>query len=98
MSTSRIARITTMAATVPPRHLVTVLRLPSWRPSPVALAEYDWSPMGPPDASRVVVVTADEDDRHAGDNVLTSVLSTHLSHRVARTPLTHCSLARYLAE
>jgi phosphatidylinositol-3-phosphatase len=46
----------------------------------------------------VVIVTADEDDRHSGNTVLTSVLTPALSHRVATTPLTHYSLTRYIAE
>lgn len=45
-----------------------------------------------------VVVTADEDDRHSGNVVLTSVLSTHLSGKVVSTHLTHYSLTRYIAE
>ncbi len=44
----------------------------------------------------VVIVTADEDDKHSDDTVLTSVLSTRLSHKVVSTPLTHYSLTRYL--
>jgi hypothetical protein len=43
-------------------------------------------------------VTADEDDRHSGNVVLTSVLSSHLSHKVVSTPLTHYSLTRYVAQ
>jgi hypothetical protein len=46
----------------------------------------------------VVVVTADEDDKHSGNEVLTSVLSTRLSHKVVTDPLTHYSLSRYLSE
>lgn len=46
----------------------------------------------------VVVVTADEDDKSSGNAVLTSVLSTRLSHEVVTTPLTHYSLTRYLAQ
>jgi hypothetical protein len=46
----------------------------------------------------VVVVTADEDDKHSGNVVLTSVLTPRLSHKVVRTPLTHYSLTRFLAE
>ena len=46
----------------------------------------------------VVVVTADEDDRHSGNVVLTSVLSSRLSHKVVSTPLTHYSLTRYIAQ
>jgi phosphatidylinositol-3-phosphatase len=46
----------------------------------------------------VVVVTADEDDKLSDNAVLTSVLSTRLSHKVVTTPLTHYSLTRYLAQ
>jgi acid phosphatase len=46
----------------------------------------------------VVVVTADEDDKKSGNAVLTSVLSTRLSHKVVTSPLTHYSLSRYLSE
>lgn len=44
----------------------------------------------------VVVVTADEDDRRAGNAVLTTVLSPRLSHKVVTAPLTHYSLTRYM--
>lgn len=44
----------------------------------------------------VVVVTADEDDRHSGNLVLTSVLTPALSHTVVHTPLTHYSLTRFI--
>ena len=46
----------------------------------------------------VVVVTADEDDRHAGNTVLTSVLTPRLHHKVVTTPLTHYSLTRFIAQ
>lgn len=46
----------------------------------------------------VVVVTADEDDKASGNAVLTSVLTTALSHRVVDTPLTHYSLTRFIAQ
>jgi acid phosphatase len=46
----------------------------------------------------VVIVTADEDDRHSGNVVLTSVLSSRLSHKVVSSPLTHYSLTRYIAQ
>jgi acid phosphatase len=46
----------------------------------------------------VVVVTADEDDRHSGNLVLTSVLTPQISHKVVSTPLTHYSLTRYIAQ
>lgn len=44
----------------------------------------------------VVVVTADEDDRHHGNVVLTSVLTPHLSHVVVRRRLDHYSLTRFI--
>lgn len=44
----------------------------------------------------VVVVTADEDDRSAGNVVLTSVLSPRLHHKVVHTRLNHYSLTRYI--
>ncbi len=46
----------------------------------------------------VVVVTADEDDTHSGNAVLTSVLTPDLSHEVVHVPLTHYSLTRYLCQ
>jgi predicted small lipoprotein YifL len=46
----------------------------------------------------VVVVTADEDDRHAGNTVLTSVLTPRLHHKVVTTSLTHYSLTRFIAQ
>ena len=46
----------------------------------------------------VVVVTADEDDKHSGNVVLTSVLTPRISHKVVRTPLTHYSLTRFIAK
>ena len=46
----------------------------------------------------VVVVTADEDDRHSGNRVLTSVLTPRVSHKVVDTELNHYSLTRYIAE
>lgn len=45
-----------------------------------------------------VVVTADEDDRRSGNEVLTSVLSTRLSGKVVTSRLTHYSLTRYVAQ
>lgn len=44
----------------------------------------------------VVVVTADEDDRSAGNVVLTSVLSPRLHHKVVHTRLNHYSLTRFI--
>jgi acid phosphatase len=44
----------------------------------------------------VVVVTADEDDKHSGNTVLTSVLTPRLHHAVVSTPLTHYSLTRFI--
>ncbi|MBV9831530.1 MAG: hypothetical protein JOZ82_08015 [Marmoricola sp.] len=46
----------------------------------------------------VVVVTADEDDTHSGNRVLTSVLSPRLHHKVVATPLDHYSLTRFIDE
>ena len=46
----------------------------------------------------VVIVTADEDDHHSGNTVLTSVLTPRVSHRVVTTELTHYSLTRFLAQ
>ena len=46
----------------------------------------------------VIIVTADEDDKHSGNTVLTSVLTPALSHKVTDTPLTHYSLTRYLCQ
>ncbi|MDX6299508.1 MAG: phosphatidylinositol-3-phosphatase [Nocardioidaceae bacterium] len=46
----------------------------------------------------VVIVTADEDDHRAGNNVLTSVLTPALHHKVVGGPLNHYSLTRYIAE
>jgi acid phosphatase len=46
----------------------------------------------------VVVVTADEDDGHSGELVLTSVLNRRLSGVVVDTPLDHYSLTRYIDE
>ncbi len=43
-----------------------------------------------------VVVTADEDDRSAGNVVLTSVLATQLHHKVVRKALNHYSLTRFI--
>ena len=45
-----------------------------------------------------VVLTADEDDRTAGNRVLTVVAHPSLSHVVVRTPMTHYSLTRLYAE
>jgi phosphatidylinositol-3-phosphatase len=46
----------------------------------------------------VVVVTADEDDKHSGNTVLTSVLTPALTGKVVDTPLTHYSLTRFIAD
>ena len=43
-----------------------------------------------------IVITADEDDRHAGNRVLTVVASRYQSHRVVSTPLNHYSLTRFI--
>jgi acid phosphatase len=44
-----------------------------------------------------VVVTADEDDGHHGNRVLTVVANPALRHEVVRRPLTHYSLSRAYA-
>jgi acid phosphatase len=46
----------------------------------------------------VVVVTADEDDLHSGQTVLTSVLTPRLDHVVVSARLTHYSLTRFIAQ
>jgi|tagenome__1003787_1003787.scaffolds.fasta_scaffold20981226_6 hypothetical protein len=46
----------------------------------------------------VVVVTADEDDKHSGNTVLTSVLTPRLSGKVVDRSLTHYSLTRFIAD
>lgn len=43
-----------------------------------------------------IVITADEDDRHAGNKVLTVVASRYQQHKVVGTPLTHYSLTRFI--
>jgi phosphatidylinositol-3-phosphatase len=63
------------------------------RTLPDVLSSHDFS-----SGRLTVVVTADEDDRHSGNVVLTSVLSTHLSGKVVSTHLTDYSLTRYIAE
>ncbi len=45
-----------------------------------------------------VVITADEDDRHLGNRVLTVVAAASLDHAVVDTPLTHYSLSAFLSE
>ena len=45
-----------------------------------------------------IIVTFDEDDHTADNNVLTTVIAPTVSHVVADTPLTHYSLSQYLAE
>ena len=45
-----------------------------------------------------IVVTADEDDHHQSNTVLTAVLQRDLRHRVVHTALTHYSLSRLYAE
>lgn len=45
-----------------------------------------------------VVITADEDDRAHGNQVLTVVAQSDLSHVVVKKPLTHYALTRALAE
>jgi acid phosphatase len=43
-----------------------------------------------------IVITADEDDHHQGNTVLTVVASRYQQHRVVGTPLTHYSLTRFI--
>lgn len=45
-----------------------------------------------------IVVTFDEDDRTAGNTVLTTVIAPTVSSERATTPLNHYSISRYLAE
>ena len=45
-----------------------------------------------------VVVTADEDDRHLGNKVLTVVANAGLRHVVARASLTHFSLSGFMSQ
>lgn len=45
-----------------------------------------------------VVVTADEDDRHSGNKVLTLVASRYQEHKVVRQRLTHYSLTRFIED
>ena len=45
-----------------------------------------------------VVVTADEDDRHSGNKVLTLVASRYQEHKVVRERLTHYSLTRFIED
>jgi acid phosphatase len=45
-----------------------------------------------------IVVSADEDDRHSGNKVLTVVATKHQSPRVVSTPLTHYSLTGFLED
>lgn len=45
-----------------------------------------------------VVITADEDDHHQDNLVLTAVIHPSLEHTVVDTPLTHLSLSRLLSE
>lgn len=44
----------------------------------------------------VVVVTADEDDKHSGNRVLTAVLTPRIAHKVVSSALTHYSLTRFI--
>jgi hypothetical protein len=60
---------------------------------PDVLASHDFS-----SGRLAVVVTADEDDKSSGNAVLTSVLSTRLSHKVVTAHLTQYSLTRYIAQ
>jgi hypothetical protein len=66
-----------------------------WLHSVVAevLAGTDWE-----SGHLVVVITADEDDHHQDNLVLTTVLHPSLSGVVVNEPLTHLSLSRFLSE
>lgn len=46
----------------------------------------------------LVVLTADEDDHHSGNRVLTVFAHPRLDHVVVRTPVDHYALARLLAQ
>ena len=46
----------------------------------------------------VIILTADEDDTHSDNTVLTSVITPALSHKISDAPLTHYSLTRYLCQ
>lgn len=52
-------------------------------------AEQDWK-----SGHLAIVITADEDDRDSGNEVLTVVASKYQDHRVVHDPLTHYSLTR----
>lgn len=58
-----------------------------------AMSGPDWA-----DGHLAIVITADEDDDHHGNQVLTVVVHPSLRHRVVSTALTHYSLSRALAE
>ena len=45
-----------------------------------------------------LVITADEDDHHEGNKVLTVVASRYQSHRVVTTALNHYSLTRFIGD
>lgn len=62
---------------------------------PVVLASRDFR-----SGRLMVVITADEDDSHSGNRVLTVVLHPRLarSHKVVSTPLTHYSLSRLYSQ
>jgi acid phosphatase len=63
--------------------------LESWLPQIMAGPDYTSGRLA-------IVVTADEDDRHSGNVVLTAVIHPGLdgAHKVVATPLTHYSLTR----
>ena len=44
------------------------------------------------------MITADEDDHHQGNLVLTSVLHPSLQHVIVDAPLTHLSLSHFLSQ
>jgi acid phosphatase len=74
-------------------HDASLARADSWLHAelPAVLASKDFRT-----GRLVVVVTADEDDKHHGNVVLTSVLSARIHHRVVRRRLDHYSLTRFI--
>jgi acid phosphatase len=74
-------------------HDGTLTQADSWISSRIATltAGPDWK------AGRLaIVVTADEDDTHHGNKVLTLVATRHQTRRVVHAPLSHYSLAGFL--
>lgn len=60
---------------------------------PAVLASSDFT-----SGQLAVVITADEDDRSSGNQVLTVVLDTNLAGAVVSTPLNHYSLSRWCSD